>query len=76
MTTYATAFAATTAASDTATVTAAERTEDCIMGNMNNDETCATENCKNLTEFYICDDCLDEMMSSYERRLERAYYGD
>jgi hypothetical protein len=46
------------------------------MGNMNSDETCATENCKNLTEFHVCDDCLDEMMSSYERRLERAYYGD
>lgn len=37
-------------------------------------EKCATEECENTTELHVCDACVDEMMGSYERRIEHNYY--
>jgi hypothetical protein len=37
-------------------------------------EKCATEECENTTEFHICENCVDKMMGSYERHIERNYY--
>lgn len=32
---------------------------------------CVTEECENLTDMVVCDDCVDSLLPSYENQLER-----
>lgn len=37
-------------------------------------EKCATEECENMTELHICEDCVDAAFDTYEHQREREYY--
>ncbi len=32
---------------------------------------CVTEECENMTDMVVCEDCVDRMLPAYERHLER-----
>ena len=32
---------------------------------------CATDECENLTNMVVCDDCVEDLLPSYENHLER-----
>ena len=33
---------------------------------------CLTEECENLTHMAVCDDCVENLLPTYESRLEQA----
>ena len=37
---------------------------------------CATDECENLTDKHLCEDCTEEQLGAYENHLERIYYRD
>lgn len=47
------------------------KTEESIVVRM---EKCATEECENETEFYVCEACVDAVFDTYEHQREREYY--